>query len=503
MVTCKLKILQFCKSIAIDHGIGSHIALTGPKMAPKDVRRIPGTLVEVRAVVFMALSECARQHGSNKTTKILKGRVLSSEKVPTSSGKTTQTLVTVQINLGGGDKKITTVVRNVKAVMVENLAMNQGGCTSMGSTHFGASDLQDADGSPQEAPGPNRSYQGSSIPISGTIVTGELADSSNGSGEKNHRSTNTAAMAVEIDAAQWPTPAVVVYDTAWYVDDDATMMIPINGAFPKNNWYVTNSINVPFGVGSDQEGHLSCLDYFLMMYLREKINSMVQLTNAQLWVHHKKEMSKGELICFFGMMVLVTEFQFNGRNLALISLVLQSLVRRLASLIITLMIYGDTSSGAISQGRSQMGCPGRSTDGCWWITIMTQDSMTTRRDTLSPQSASVLMSLWLVGMVKEVTGSTWVFQCMFAIDRKPESGCEIQNVACGKSGVMIRLKLVKTAEEEASNHQEDHQDHLPPEAKVLKSLVLPGSTSVTQITVFFISKWSKWSQGEGLGYPYD
>jgi hypothetical protein len=31
-----------------------------------------------------------------------------------------------------------------------------------------------------------------------------------------------------------------------------------------------------------------------------KINSMVQLTNAQLWVHRKKEMSKGELICFFG-----------------------------------------------------------------------------------------------------------------------------------------------------------------------------------------------------------
>ena len=35
-----------------------------------------------------------------------------------------------------------------------------------------------------------------------------------------------------------------------------------------------------------------------------------------------------------------------------------------------------------------------------------------------------------------------------AIDRKPENGCEIQNAACGHSGVMIRLKIVKTAEEE-------------------------------------------------------
>jgi Transposase IS4 len=62
-----------------------------------------------------------------------------------------------------------------------------------------------------------------------------------------------------------------------------------------------------------------------------------------------------------------------------------------------------------------------------------------------------------------------------AIDWKPENGCEIQNVACGQSGVMIRLKLVKTAQEEASNHQEDHQDDLPHGAQVLKVLVLPWS----------------------------
>ena len=34
------------------------------------------------------------------------------------------------------------------------------------------------------------------------------------------------------------------------------------------------------------------------------------------------------------------------------------------------------------------------------------------------------------------------------IDRKPENGCEIQNAACGHSGVMIQFKVVKIAEEE-------------------------------------------------------
>jgi hypothetical protein len=28
-----------------------------------------------------------------------------------------------------------------------------------------------------------------------------------------------------------------------------------------------------------------------------------------------------------------------------------------------------------------------------------------------------------------------------ATNRKPENGCEVQNAACGRSGVMIRLKL--------------------------------------------------------------
>jgi hypothetical protein len=57
-------------------------------------------------------------------------------------------------------------------------------------------------------------------------------------------------------------------------------MLPINGAFPKQNWYVTNFINVHFGVGSDRDGRLNPLDYIKMMYPQDQITSMVQPTNA-------------------------------------------------------------------------------------------------------------------------------------------------------------------------------------------------------------------------------
>ena len=59
-----------------------------------------------------------------------------------------------------------------------------------------------------------------------------------------------------------------------------------------------------------------------------------------------------------------------------------------------------------------------------------------------------------------------------AIDRKPEFGCEIQSSCDGKSGIMIRLKLVKTMEEQHT-HAEPGDDGLLHGTAVLKFLVLP------------------------------
>ena len=67
-----------------------------------------------------------------------------------------------------------------------------------------------------------------------------------------------------------------------------------------------------------------------------------------------------------------------------------------------------------------------------------------------------------------------------AIDRKPENGCEIQNPACGCSGVMIQLKVLKTAEEENASAvtDDDGNNH---GTNVLKFLVEPW---VRQTTVY-------------------
>ena len=64
-----------------------------------------------------------------------------------------------------------------------------------------------------------------------------------------------------------------------------------------------------------------------------------------------------------------------------------------------------------------------------------------------------------------------------AIDRKPENGCKIQNAACGRSGVILRLKLVKgidlVCEEDNDDDEQNNESSLLHGTQVLKTVVSP------------------------------
>ena len=68
-------------------------------------------------------------------------------------------------------------------------------------------------------------------------------------------------------------------------------------------------------------------------------------------------------------------------------------------------------------------------------------------------------------------GGHWISEGLphyVSIDRKPEDGCEIQNACCAETGIMCRLKIVKTSEEsdriviEATNNDEERQPRAQP-----------------------------------------
>ena len=72
-------------------------------------------------------------------------------------------------------------------------------------------------------------------------------------------------------------------------------------------------------------------------------------------------------------------------------------------------------------------------------------------------------------------GGGWInhgLPCYVAIDRKPENGCEIQNIADGRSGIMMQLKLVKGKDLEG---EEDNTGNINHGTKVLLELLRPFS----------------------------
>ena len=57
-----------------------------------------------------------------------------------------------------------------------------------------------------------------------------------------------------------------------------------------------------------------------------------------------------------------------------------------------------------------------------------------------------------------------------AIDQKPENGCEIQNSAYGRSGIILWIRFAKTAEEIEAEHVNEYNDGLIHVTQVLKTV---------------------------------
>ena len=214
-----------------------------------------------------------------------------------------------------------------------------------------------------------------------------------------------------------------------------------------------------------------------MLFPPEQLQPILQLTNNELAMARKNYTMTGEIVKFFGVMLLATQFEFGSQ----------------ASL------WSNTSTNKYIPAPSfgLTGMPRKQFNDLW-MCIMFSDQPCNRPSEMTleqyhwrlvddfvknfnehraqiffHQMRFALTSPCPGGMGKAAIGSTMACQCMLlTIDRKPENGCEIQNTACGRSGVMIQLKVVKTAEEENASAvtDEDGNNH---GTNVLKFLVEP------------------------------
>lgn len=438
-------------------------------MPPVDLRRIVGSEVHAKACHVTAMAECARRYGALKASKMLNGSVMSVENIRNATTNRTTTLVTAIYDLGGGAMKCSKI--NIRSI------------------HPGAAPIDDAT---ITVSGPNSTITMEMVPRrleeAGTfeLTTTEVV----GDGETE----NLAAEAPDMGAIMGTTtiatpliannsnnsPAYIAHETEWWVDDNS-LMLPVRGNVPPRDWSIRTVLGNQLGPGTDVRREMSRLDYFLLMFPPTELSLILQLTNERLIEKQKNTATKGEILKFFGIIILSTKFEFGSRS-SLWSTTAPAKYEPAPEFGRTgmpRMRFDDIWSSIRFSQQPTVRPDGMSSEQHRWLLVdnFVANFNEYRANNFSPSDLICVdesMSRWYG------QGGFWINHGLpqyIAIDRKPENGCEIQNAACGRSGIMMQLKLVKTAEEQDAAHLNTGEDGLMHGTAVLKQLVLPWANS--------------------------
>ena len=463
-------------------------------MVGDDPRRIVGRRVYAKAIHVTSLAECARRFGSRSKTKEVAGTVLECIDRKTKTNRQS-TYVKAVYALGGGTLK--TVELNIRSVLKE-----------VRDPQDSVPEIRQEPGEPLAAQIPPRTQLEDAnddesvvnllpnLPIPdiitiqavvpeepAEIAAPEIAAPEVATPEVAahevvaDRDTDTEVSQVINRLGE---PTVEVHDTKWYTDD-LISSLHINGAIPTRDFGIRTPVGEMLTRNSDRAKKYSRFDYLRFMFPPDEIDLIVRLTNIQLEKHQVKATTIGGIIQFFGVWILSTRFEFGSRS---------SLWSNTApSKYVPAPAFGktglsrhrfDTLWRHIRFSEQDDKRPeGMSSESFRWKLV--DDFVTNfnlHRATMFVPGDSICVdesiSRWY-GL-----GGEWInigLPMYIAIERKPDNGCEIQDAACGRSKIMIRLKLVKTSTEEAADSiAEDDQGHLHG-TKVLLNLILPWANS--------------------------
>eukprot|EP00978_Attheya_sp_CCMP212_P020223 scaffold57618_cov57-Attheya_sp.AAC.1 len=91
-------------------------------------------------------------------------------------------------------------------------------------------------------------------------------------------------------------------------------MLPMNGPIMERDFAIKTPIGDTITRSSDKNGIRSRLDYFLLMFPPSELTLITTLTSEELIKDKKKPTAKGEILKFFGMLILITRFKFSRRS---------------------------------------------------------------------------------------------------------------------------------------------------------------------------------------------
>ena len=441
-------------------------------MAPKiDERKVVGAKVNASCLSVQNKSECARRWGSATRTKRLNGTVACVIRPP--QGQKYRLKVMFDLE-NGASKEVEVTIGRLKAgwLQVENNSAGNDAAQEPEATDIvepeasGAATTNTtniAEVSETGSPPPPVAIPPPPPPVAIPLPP-----------PPPPVAIPPPPVAIPPPPAAVPPPVATANGRHWFPTDGHGH---INGSINSRHWSVQDSMGQSYGPRNvEAAANHSRLDMFLLSFPPHHLNKIVQLTSSKLLNLNKTPTTKQEILKLFGVLVLITRFEFGSRASLWATTAPSKYIpapcfgktgmsrHRFDVLFRCLTFSNQPSERPPSLSHEQ------------WRWKLVDDFVAAfnrhRFETFNPSHLLCVdesVSRWYG------QGGNWINEGLphyIALDRKPHHGCEIQDAACGVSGVMLRLKLVKTPEAEDAAEQYDDQD-LNHGCKVLKQLIHP------------------------------
>ena len=398
-----------------------------------DPRRVVGNPIWAKAMHVSR--DCRQIYGADVDKLWLRGEVLEVITQRSEGARCSTTLVKGKFVVGNGER---VKIINIAQLKKDNpnsppprQEEQQG--TADGSSH---ENLEQSSTGPPRTPPAVNTTGATENHVPQTVETQGTTGSSS--------STGTSAS---------QRPVTSSHDVDWY--DDGSTTFPTNGPFPRRTWKLhCQYTDREFTPGCDPESKIEAIEFFMALFPKEQLKMMVEKTSEKLQSNGHPKLTKGELLKWFGVLLLITRYEFGERK--------ELWNTEARCKFIPAPNFGERTGMTrdrfhaifrymVWSVQPKVRPDGMSSEAYRWLLV--EDFV----ENFNQHRASFFSPGWQICVDESISrwyglGGHWInigLPMYVAMDRKPEDGLEIQNACCAYSGVMFQIKLVKTAEANA------------------------------------------------------
>jgi hypothetical protein len=256
----------------------------------------------------------------------------------------------------------------------------------------------------------------------------------------------------------------ITHGRKWVVGDKASINGNVAKGKQKIQWYQRDPFGKRIHPGNQEFANMTALDAYLYMHPSDQLELQIKLTNENLTKAGKKLIDMQELLKWQGVVILVAMADYHGDR--------RDLWGGGGSYSQYLPSYHFENTG-MSRSRFEeilsamrwSNQPEKQPEGMsskkyrWMLVNDFVDNFNKHRANNFHPSGDVCADESIIRWYG--LGGAYVqlgLPMYLAMERKPDNGAEVQNVACVESNIMMQLKYVDAEEEEAAKEKELNGD---------------------------------------------